>query len=402
MSTKISKRQFSELIQTLIRKEIEEVSTTASAGIDGTGTGHYDTPRAFSGKGKDRRSKISSGSGYEKVNEGVTEKLHTYVVESGWWADASDKTKANYIKQHGSPPNTATDDTAGDPDDAWDDEEAARAQAKKDMEDEFDFDFDESVSINESAVSFWQDMFRPGPIPKKYITQLIKKRGELPSKKHIKRIYRDNGNPSSSELAKSWKLLTKEKYVRAASGMWRWNKDFTGWESVNEDKYEVYRTIKNQRATHLLKTLKIVQQNNFKLPKKVKPKMNTVSGIIGKDLPVFAYDVVKVLKKKDQNDPRLYHSLWLIDYLGSTDPKWTPTGKVESVNEDAKDVAKARKISRQLEKIEGKYRKAMYDLSDRLQADPKNHKLQDDLINSYTKHITAFMRDMVKITKRVK
>jgi len=76
--------------------------------------------------------------------------------------------------------------------------------------------------------------------------------------------------------------------------------------------------------------------------------------------------------------------------------------KTESVNEDAKDVAKARKISRQLEKIEGKYRKAMYDLSDRLQADPKNHKLQDDLINSYTKHITAFMRDMVKITKRVK
>jgi len=106
----------------------------------------------------------------------------------------------------------------------------------------------ESISINESAVTFWQDMFRPGPIPKKYITQLIKKRGELPSKKHIKAIYRSNGNPSSSELAKSWKLLTKEKYVRAASGMWRWNADFTGWESVNEgpgrelppQKYVVY------------------------------------------------------------------------------------------------------------------------------------------------------------------
>jgi hypothetical protein len=91
-----------------------------------------------------------------------------------------------------------------------------------------------SESLNESAVSFWQDMFRPGPIPKKYITQMIKKKGELPSKKHIKSIYRSNGNPSSSELAKSWKLLTKEKYVRAASGMWRWNKDFTGWESVDE------------------------------------------------------------------------------------------------------------------------------------------------------------------------
>ena len=35
-------------------------------------------------------------------------------------------------------------------------------------------------SINESAVSFWQDMFRPGPLPKQYINQLIKKKGELP------------------------------------------------------------------------------------------------------------------------------------------------------------------------------------------------------------------------------
>ena len=88
--------------------------------------------------------------------------------------------------------------------------------------------------IKEGATEFWMDMFRPGPIPKKYINQLIKKKGELPSKKHIKKIYRDNGNPSSSQLAKTWKQLQKEKYVRAASGMWRWNADFTGWESVNE------------------------------------------------------------------------------------------------------------------------------------------------------------------------
>ena len=88
--------------------------------------------------------------------------------------------------------------------------------------------------IKEGATEFWMDMFRPGPIPKKYINQLIKKKGELPSKSHIKKIYRDNGNPSSSQLAKTWKQLQKEKYVRAASGMWRWNADFTGWESVNE------------------------------------------------------------------------------------------------------------------------------------------------------------------------
>ena len=84
-------------------------------------------------------------------------------------------------------------------------------------------------SINESAVSFWQDMFRPGPIPKKYINQLIKKKGELPSKSHIKRIYKDNGNPNSKDLEGAWKGLVKDKYVRAASGMWRWNADFTGW-----------------------------------------------------------------------------------------------------------------------------------------------------------------------------
>ncbi len=89
--------------------------------------------------------------------------------------------------------------------------------------------------IKEGATEFWMDMFRPGPIPKKYINQLIKKRGELPSKKHIKKIYRDNGNPSSSQLAKTWKQLQKEKYVRAASGMWRWNADFTGWESISEE-----------------------------------------------------------------------------------------------------------------------------------------------------------------------
>ena len=44
----------------------------------------------------------------------------------------------------------------------------------------------------------------------KYINQLIKKKGELPSKSHIKKIYRDNGNPSSSQLAKTWKQLQKE------------------------------------------------------------------------------------------------------------------------------------------------------------------------------------------------
>ena len=74
----------------------------------------------------------------------------------------------------------------------------------------------------------------------------------------------------------------------------------------------------------------------------------------------------------------------------------------DDIFEDTKDVAKAKKLSRKIQQIEGKYRKAMYELSDRLQADPKNHKLQDELIKSYTKHVTSFMKDMIKITKRVK
>ena len=75
MSTKISKKRFIELLKNIIRKEIEEASTTVSAG-GGTGTGiYYDTPKAFSGKGKkdgvplDRRKQVASGSGYEPVEE---------------------------------------------------------------------------------------------------------------------------------------------------------------------------------------------------------------------------------------------------------------------------------------------------------------------------------------------
>jgi len=89
--------------------------------------------------------------------------------------------------------------------------------------------------------------------------------------------------------------------------------------------------------------------------------------------------------------------------IGKIKDKYDKTRKeTVEVTEDAKDVSKAKKITRDLEKIEGKYRKSMYDLSDRLQADPKNHKLQDDLVKSYTKNVTSFMRDMIKITKRMK
>ena len=50
MSTKINRKKFTELIRTLIQKEIKEVSTTATAG------GEYDTPNAFQSKGNEKRN----------------------------------------------------------------------------------------------------------------------------------------------------------------------------------------------------------------------------------------------------------------------------------------------------------------------------------------------------------
>ena len=49
-------------------EELDEVSTTATAGIDGTGTGHYDTPKAFS-SGSAVGHKSPEVGGYKKVNE---------------------------------------------------------------------------------------------------------------------------------------------------------------------------------------------------------------------------------------------------------------------------------------------------------------------------------------------
>jgi hypothetical protein len=214
MSTLVSKKKFTELLRTIIKKEIDEASTTATAG------GEYDTPNAFSGKGKDRRNSVASGSGFEKVNETLPNRV---------WTDLRKQYSANELKR-----------------------------------------FFENESVNESGI-----MYRAG----------VKKYGK--------------------------EGMTKIQQA-AGKGL--------GHEEIGKikDKYD-------------------------------KTKKETAE-----------------------------------------------------VTEDTKDIAKAKQISRQLEKIESKYRKAMYDLSDRLQADPKNHRLQDELVKSYTKHVTSFMRDMVKITKRVK
>ncbi len=77
-------------------KELDEVSTTASAGIDGTGTGHYDTPMAFS-SGSAVGHKDPEVGGYKKVNESYTRMF----IEIGKAINASKADDLNAIKDLG-------------------------------------------------------------------------------------------------------------------------------------------------------------------------------------------------------------------------------------------------------------------------------------------------------------
>ena len=57
--------------------ELEEVSTTGTAGTYPGGPGHYFTPMAFSGgrkKDKKKRKKIATAGGYKPVNEALNDK----------------------------------------------------------------------------------------------------------------------------------------------------------------------------------------------------------------------------------------------------------------------------------------------------------------------------------------
>ena len=74
----------------------------------------------------------------------------------------------------------------------------------------------------------------------------------------------------------------------------------------------------------------------------------------------------------------------------------------ESINEDAKDVMKAKKIQKQIEGAESRMRLHMYELADRMSADIPNQKSADQLIKSYQKNVTTFMRDVISLVKRMK
>jgi len=88
-----------EYIKSLIVKELEEVSTTASAGAaNPMGTGiYYDTPYAFRSKkkkDKEKIKKISRAGGYKKVNEIANQEISALQnLEKGL-----DKLRKDYMK----------------------------------------------------------------------------------------------------------------------------------------------------------------------------------------------------------------------------------------------------------------------------------------------------------------
>ena len=70
--------------------------------------------------------------------------------------------------------------------------------------------------------------------------------------------------------------------------------------------------------------------------------------------------------------------------------------------ENIKDIAKAKKIKKRIQKNESRLRLNMYELADRMSADIPNRKLADHLTNSYQKNVTTFMREMISLVKKVK
>ena len=285
MSTKISKKRFVELLRTIIKREIEEASTTATAG------GAYDTPRAFSGKGTkmgvplDRRDSVASGSGFQKVEE--------------------------------------------------------------------------QESVNEAVLTIsYQPIF---DADKKDKLEKIAKKSGLAIRSRGKQGFTVDG-----------KRANVEKFIKATRGM------IEVKESVSERKNPKREKLKKDFKT----SLKFVKGVIRKIDTFMKSNdWGVVDGFVT-DKRTGLASIVKDMEKSMNQIIKM------------------PVD--ESVNEDTKDIVQAKKLTRKLQNVEGKYRKAMYDLSDRLQADPKNHKLQNDLVKSYTKNVTSFMRDMVKITKRVK
>ena len=70
--------------------------------------------------------------------------------------------------------------------------------------------------------------------------------------------------------------------------------------------------------------------------------------------------------------------------------------------ENVKDIAKAKKIKKRIQKNESRLRATMWELVESMSKDDSNKKLADDLSKSYRKNVTVFMRDVMSLVKRMK
>ena len=70
--------------------------------------------------------------------------------------------------------------------------------------------------------------------------------------------------------------------------------------------------------------------------------------------------------------------------------------------ENVKDIAKAKKIKKRIQKNESRLRATMWELVESMSKDESNKKLADDLSKSYRKNVTVFMRDVMSLVKRMK
>ena len=76
----------------------------------------------------------------------------------------------------------------------------------------------------------------------------------------------------------------------------------------------------------------------------------------------------------------------------------------ESVNEGPDEKIKANKELQRVMKAESKLRERMIKLEQIFLDDPRpeNQKLAKEIKESYKKHVTTFMKDVIKLTKKVK
>ena len=80
----------------------------------------------------------------------------------------------------------------------------------------------------------------------------------------------------------------------------------------------------------------------------------------------------------------------------------TTSCSCESVNEDAKQVVRGKKLSQKIQKDESRLRLHMWELVEQMSKDESNKKLADTLSKSYRKNVTIFMRDMLSLVKKMK